>query len=361
MKKLFIVLLVLIFAKEVKSFEIYLTPSSFDSLENWGNDNLQDIYKIILTSCDKIIGLEGKEKKNHPVGKYGIAGFSNEWKKPCQEFRAIKGKETTKVIQKIFEEYYNPWLVRDRNKEIAGLFTGYYTPVLRYSKVKTDKYKYPAYTKPKNNLKYLSRREIDIEKKLEGKGLEVAWFEDIVDIFFAQIQGSTIVIDDLGEVGTLSFAGSNNKNYTSITKILLDYKLIKSPGLKTVTSWLRKNKEEALNYMSMNERYIYFNLNSHSRIHGSTGIELTQERSLAADLDYLPEAGIVWALSTDPISKERYNKIMFIHDKGKAIKGPVRADIYWGKGKKAGDKAKVTYQKGVYFLFIPKVSRSILE
>src|SRR5664280_1945953 len=90
------------------------------------------------------------------------------------------------------------------------LFTGYYEPLLDGSLTPTDKYRYPLYKPPpdlvmkaisKNETKisrmkngeavpYYTRREIDVEGVLKGRGMEFLWVADPVELFTLHIQGS---------------------------------------------------------------------------------------------------------------------------------------------------------------------------
>ena len=99
------------------------------------------------------------------------------------------------------------------------LFTGYYQPVIDGSLVRTEKFRYPIYGRPadliiaeqvtvkpqmsvekiigraegEDFVLYYDRREIDQEKRLEGRGLEIAWVADPIELFFLHIQGSGII------------------------------------------------------------------------------------------------------------------------------------------------------------------------
>ena len=99
------------------------------------------------------------------------------------------------------------------------LSTGYYQPVIDGSLSPTEKFRFPIYCKPadlitaervtlepKANferivgrargeqfLPYYSRREIDEDGRLRGQGLEIAWVENPIDVFFLHIQGSRLI------------------------------------------------------------------------------------------------------------------------------------------------------------------------
>ena len=90
------------------------------------------------------------------------------------------------------------------------LFTGYYQPVIEGSLVPTPEYAYPIYAPPAdlivteqttltpsmasvktvgrleggNLVPYYSRREIDELGSLRGRGYEIAWVKNPIDLFF---------------------------------------------------------------------------------------------------------------------------------------------------------------------------------
>ena len=65
------------------------------------------------------------------------------------------------------------------------------------------------------------RTEIE-DGALAGKGLEICYVKNPVDAFFAQIQGSTRVKLDDGELLRLNYIASNGKPYTPVGRFLID-------------------------------------------------------------------------------------------------------------------------------------------
>jgi membrane-bound lytic murein transglycosylase A len=105
-------------------------------------------------------------------------------------------------------------------KEI--LVTGYYQPVIEGSLTATGVYRFPIYRKPDNLVENFSRREIDVLGRLRGKGYEIAWVKDPVELFFLHIQGSGILRLGDGRTFSVNYAASNGRPYTGIGKILVD-------------------------------------------------------------------------------------------------------------------------------------------
>ena len=70
---------------------------------------------------------------------------------------------------------------------------------------------------------------------------------------------------------------------------------------------------------------------------GALGVPLTPGRSLAVDRRFLPLGAPVLLATTDPLTGAPLQRLMLAQDLGGAIKGPVRADIFFGWGPEAED------------------------
>jgi membrane-bound lytic murein transglycosylase A len=77
-------------------------------------------------------------------------------------------------------------------------------------------------------------------------------------------------------------------------------------------------------------------------------------RSLAVDKDFIPLGAPVWIDTRDPVNGSRLQRLMMAQDLGGAIKGPVRADIFFGWGKDAEERAGLMRQQGSEVLLLPK-------
>ena len=80
------------------------------------------------------------------------------------------------------------------------------------------------------------------------------------------------------------------------------------------------------------------------------GASITTLRSIAIDPDFTPLGAPVW------IEKDGANPIrslMVAQDTGGAIKGPQRADIFYGTGPAAGDAAGTVKDGGRMVVLLP--------
>ena len=248
------------------------------------------------------------------------------------------------------------------------LFTGYYEPLLEGSLTPTDKYKYPLYKSPpdimmkaisKNETKisrmkngeavpYYTRREIDIEGVLKGRELELAWVADAVELFTLHIQGSGKIKLEDGRILTVSYAQNNGRPFRIIT-------------YRTVKNFLKSKKEQELfEILSYNERYIFFRFVEEPI--GSLGQPVTPDRTIATDPDYFPQGALAFIRLHKPVFdtegniKERvpFSRFVLNQDKGSAIKGPGRVDLFCGFGANAQSTAGSLKEKGELYFLIKK-------
>ena len=89
---------------------------------------------------------------------------------------------------------------------------------------------------------------------------------------------------------------------------------------------------------------------------------MTAERSAAVDRARIPLGTPLWLSTTLPVdsssgtgeSPEPYRRLLFAQDTGGAIKGPVRADVFFGNWERAEQLAGTMKQPGKLFALLPK-------
>jgi len=255
------------------------------------------------------------------------------YKEICEDLEDISNKEILSFFKKNF------FLVPINNLSNLGLMTGYYEPELK-AFMKKGKERYPVYINPeKLQLKGLSKKtraEINAGA-LENKGLEIAWAESEIEVFFLHVQGSGRLKLDNGKTIKVRYAGNNDKKYTSIGKVLIDENKIKKENISmfTIKNWLYENHKEARKIMERNERYIYFE-EYKGNIKGSSNFKLKPDISIAVDPKFHKPGKIFIIKEANNISKPF---LVIAHDRGSAIKGKNRIDLFTGFGKKAEKKA----------------------
>ena len=158
-----------------------------------------------------------------------------------------------------------------------------------------------------------------------------------------------------GESVNLNYSGNNGRKFAGIGSVLLaDNRLEKGKAsMEEVKKWLEENPEEAERYMQKNERYVFLHISDVNGAVGSQGVVLTPQRSMAVDKSKLPLGTLLWLQTTGP-EGEKIEKMVIAQDIGKAIKGTIRGDYFWGYGDDALSASGKMSSKGRYFIFMPK-------
>ncbi|MDP6559627.1 MAG: MltA domain-containing protein, partial [Candidatus Binatia bacterium] len=252
------------------------------------------------------------------------------------------------------------------------LFTGYYQPVIDGSLKKTALYRFPIYRKPDDlwettsgdMARYYSRHDIDRSGRLSGKGYEIAWVRDPVDLFFLHLQGSGLLRLEDGRLLRLNYAVSNGRPYTSIGQVLVERgKLrVEDLSMQRLRRYLKEHPEERDELLARNERYIFFRFVKESAL-GSLGVPLTAGRSIATDSRLFPKGALAFIITQRPILDvsgeiagwRPFSRFVLNQDTGSAIRGTNRVDLYFGTGPQAGAAAGHMKSRGrLYFLVIKR-------
>jgi len=297
--------------------------------------------------------------------KETLVAFREMWRK-----KRWQGDFSSEIVRQ-----FNFYRISGESGQV--LFTGYYEPLLEGSLERTEKYRYPIYKVPPDLIKsngkigrmdkgnfvpYYSRREIDIDGILQGKNLELFWVSDILDLFSLHIQGSGKIKLTDGRVISVGFAQSNGFPYRSVTKLMLDSGKI-SPGEASYRHTFLRNKSDAeiLEVLSQNERYVFFRILDSEPI-GSLSEPVTPGRTIATDPDYFPEGALAFIRLRKPVFdangnvKERvhFSRFVLNQDKGSAIQGPGRVDLFCGFGQEAELMAGTLKEQGELYLLLKK-------
>ena len=284
--------------------------------------------------------------------------------------------------KRIHEEYV--FYKAGKGKKKQFMITGYYTPVIEASTVQTEVYKYPLYSIPSDvtnfrlvsqsdessptiskptSWKRFTRQQIDRDGILNGKGLEIAWLKDDLERFFLHIQGSGTLRFLDGSTQGVQFVAANGYTYKGIGKLMVKDGAIKlSQGsMQGIKHYLRNNPNDIPKYFFQNKRYIFFNFSDLDPL-GSGGGELVAGRSIATDKLHYPAGALAFLKFRKPVldSEGRIkqwiptSRFVADQDTGNAIRGPGRADLYFGKGLLSGAQAGHFKEPGEIYYFMKK-------
>jgi membrane-bound lytic murein transglycosylase A len=294
----------------------------------------------------------------------------------------VAGKITKIAAANFFRDNFQPFKVYNADASETGTVTGYYEPLLRGSRTKSNLYKYPIYAQPQDlvvveladlyaDLKfrrlrgrivdnklvpYYDRAEIE-STKAPLKGLEIVWVDNAVELFFLQIQGSGQVQLPDGSRIRLGYAEQNGHPFRSLGGVLIRRGEIRPEyaSMQGIKAWADRNPRKLQQYMNANPSYVFFKEigAGGSGPIGTLGVPLTAERSIAVDPRVIPLGVPVFLSTTFPGSSQPLNRLMVAQDTGGAIAGAVRVDFFWGFGDDAGAQAGRMKQRGEKWVLLP--------
>ena len=294
-------------------------------------------------------------------------------------------EELSREIRKRFRLYRA--VGRPGNSKV--LFTGYFEPVFDARLESNGEFRCPLYQRPPDLVKidlslfndkyrgesivariqensvvpYYSREEIETEKPLEGRGLEIAWLKDPVDVAFLHIQGSGRLRLPGGEFLTVGYGASNGRPYRSIGRYLLDEGLMQREqmSMQGIRQYLAENPELRKRVLNHNPSYVFFQVLEEGPL-GNINIPITPGRTVALDARLFPKGALAFISCQKPVVNPEgritewvpFSRFVLNQDTGGAIRGAGRADLFWGSGPYAEVAAGHLQHDGELFILIQK-------
>jgi membrane-bound lytic murein transglycosylase A len=201
-------------------------------------------------------------------------------------------------------------------------------------------------------LLYFTRAEIE-DGALAGKGLELAWAKDPVDLFFLEIQGSGRIHFDDGTEMRVGYAGQNGRDYVAIGRLLRERGILPPGGanMESIKAWIRANPDQGRALMRENLSYVFFKELTGPGPLGALNVPVTPQTTVAADPNYTPLGAPIYLSKAD---RREIDGLWVAQDTGGAIKGPNRFDTFWGAGPQAVEIAGGMSATGEALILIPK-------
>jgi len=325
------------------------------------------------------------------VFHYGPHDFTIQQVRESQEVfldllaKGLDAGQLSREIRKKFRVYR----ATGRAGDTRVLFTGYYEPMYEGSLAPDETFGYPLYRPPddlmridlslfsekfkgenivariegKKILPYYSRYQIEAERVLEGKDLEIAWLKDPLDVAFLHIQGSGRLRLPGGRGLLVHYQASNGRPYRSIGRYMIEKGFLarEEMSMQAIRKYLTENPEvldEVLNY---NPSYVFFRQVENGPL-GSLGVLLTPGRSVALDSKIFPKGALGFISCQKPLVNDqgdiigwtKFSRFVLNQDSGGAIKGAGRADIFWGRGPYAELTAGHLQHEGDLYILIKK-------
>jgi membrane-bound lytic murein transglycosylase A len=340
--------------------QISLKPVSFAEVDGWAADDHAAAFAALRKSCRK-------RSAGDPA---------------CKEALSLREKVSRDVARRFFETHYLPHRVEGVP---PGLVTGYYEPELEGSRERSGRFQVPVYGRPddlvgvkpdllralyndglsvmrrsgEQLVPYYTRAEIEAGA-LAGRGLELLYLDDPIELFFMQVQGSGRVRLTDGSWVRLGYAAKNGHSYTSIGRRLAERgggrpQALTMEDLKT---WLRADPARGRALMHENKSYVFFRELPRAEAGegpvGAQGVPLTTGRSLAVDAAYHSLGTPIFVMAPDlAVGGAPFRRLMIAQDVGSAIRGPQRGDIFFGTGEAAGAIAGRTKHAARFYVLLP--------
>jgi membrane-bound lytic murein transglycosylase A len=134
-------------------------------------------------------------------------------------------------------------------------------------------------------------------------------------------------------------------------------------SVRNVKRFLRtKPEQELYEILGYNESYIFFRFVDKDPI-GALGEPVTPGRSIATDPDMFPQGALAFIRLRKPVfdqegnltsQRTSFSRFVLNQDKGSAIKGPGRVDLFCGYGADAETMATSLKEKGELYFLIKK-------
>lgn len=335
--------------------------TTFAAMPNWPGEQLLATWPAWLNTCKRLASRPG-------------------WEQACADAAALNPGDD-RTVRSYFETHFTPYQIQTNTGAQNGLITGYYEAQLKGGR-EPKPGRVPLYGVPDDLLTvdlgaqypelkgqrvrgrlegktvkpYWNRAEIDAGKApLEGKVL--VWADDPIDAFFLEVQGSGRVQLDDGSTLRLGYADQNGQPYKSIGKWLVDQGqlTLDQASMQSIRAWAQAHPDRLYEMLEANPSFVFFRVlpDDGGGALGALNVPLTDGASIAVDPKFIPLGSPIYLDTTRPHSSQPLQRLVQAQDTGGAIRGPVRADYFWGFGPDAAEQAGKMKQQGRLWLLWP--------
>ena len=349
----------------------------FSDLPGWAEDNHLDAFSAFRRSALQAL------KKPYKDGD-GARSFLNF--KPIFEAAANAKIEKPAQARAFFEEHFVPTKLKPDTNSV-GLVTGFYEPIVKGSRAKTDEFPVPIYSMPDDMVEVTDRNRPEgwdpyfrfalqqnnkiqqypdrgaIERGyLAGKSLELVYVADKIEAFFIHVQGAARIELQDGDVVGITYVAKSGHPFTGPGRILIDLGEIneKNISMQSVRAWLKENPDKMDELLWQNRSFIFFKEspveNPNLGPVAAAKVQLTAGRSMAVDrlLHIFGSAFYVVAPTVNFGDGKPFQRLMVAQDTGSAIVGTARGDLFTGSGFDAGEIAGRIKAEADFYLLMPR-------
>ncbi|HTV51200.1 MAG TPA: MltA domain-containing protein [Steroidobacteraceae bacterium] len=347
---------------------IHYEAATWEQLPGWRSDALQEAWPALVSSCE------------------ALAARAPQWSEICAGVRAQPPSDASQARSFLERNFVAYRIVRQigRETQSSGLITGYFEPQLAGSRSASARFNVPLYAPPPDLLTvdlgalypelkgkrvrarleghrvvpYYSRAELSSDPQLGGA--EIVWVDDALGAFVLEVQGSGRVQLPDGQIIRLHYADENGHPYHSIGRYLVDRGelTLEQATMPGIRRWAAAHPQRLQELLDANPSVVFFReeplRDPTQGPRGSLGVPLTAGRSIAVDRSVIPLGAPVFLASTWPGTTIALDRLVLAQDTGGAIRGAPRADLFWGTGEQAAERAGNMRQSGAMWLLWPK-------
>ena len=266
-------------------------------------------------------------------------------RRQCDRARDLDRQAVTPSLARAFFESGFSVVAAETADGRPGLLTSYFAPEYTASRVRTAEFDSPVLAAPagwRRGQRLADRAAIQADPPTGA----LAWMR-AEDLFFLQIQGSGYLTFPDGSKARASYAADNGHTFVGIARPMAERGLLPPNGTsgEAIRAWLADNRgPRAREVMALNPRYIFFDLAADDGGHpaGAANVPLPPRRAIAVDPASWAYGDLVWIQADGGNlrgARGSYQGLVMALDTGSAIRGPVRADFYVGRGAAAGEEA----------------------
>lgn len=265
----------------------------------------------------------------------------------AQQIRRVSKPVTPSAARAFFERGFGVVQATTADGR-PGLMTAYFAPEYQARRRPDTVFDTPVLARPEGWTRGQVLPERAVIEAGPPPSPPLAWMR-AEDLFFLQIQGSGYLTFEDGTTARAAYAADNGRPFVGIARPMAERGLLPSNGTSgdAIRTWLATHRgAEARAITALNPRYIYFSLDPDDGGDpaGAAGVPLPARRAIAVDPASWTYGDLVW-LSADAGNlagaRHGYRGLVMALDTGSAIRGPVRADLYMGRGEAAGAEAGV--------------------
>ncbi len=354
---------------------------SFAALPGWAEDRQDLAFRAFLISCRQVMAARNPPR-SAPVVWQALRDV-------CPRALGLPQPVGRDAARAFFEAEFRPVRIAQfgERMEADGFLTGYYEPEVLASRERTAEFTAPFMLRPDDLtsargrtagfdarsgagrwvggrfLPYFDRGEIE-QGALDGRGLEIAWARDPVDVMFTQIQGSARLRFADGSTLRIGYAAHNGHRYVPVGRVMIERGIATRAEMSMdfIRNWMAQNPEPARDVRWQNRSYVFFRVKTELSAEdgpvGAQGVPVSDWRSIAVDRNVHAYGTPVFIDAHLPTGQaetgEPFRRLMVMQDTGSAIVGPARGDLYIGTGLEAGSIAGRIRHRGDWFVLLPK-------